>query len=60
MKALFVLEMFTFLSGHFGCRDKQLGKKAMVNFKFHRVGNIYYNTICINAPIYQEVKATRQ
>ena len=33
LKALFVLEIFTFLSWLFGYVEKRLDKKAMVNFK---------------------------
>ena len=37
LKALFVLEMFTFLSCLFGHVEKWLGRKAMVNFKIYEV-----------------------
>ena len=37
LKALFVLEVFTFLSWHFGYVEKQLDMKAMVNFKIYDV-----------------------
>ena len=37
LKALFVLEIFTFLSRVFDYTEKWLGKKAMINF---RLGNI--------------------
>ena len=33
LKALFVLEIFTFLYGIFGYVEKQLNEKAIVNFK---------------------------
>ena len=33
LKALFVLEILTFLSHVFGYLEKQVDKKAMVNFK---------------------------
>ena len=33
LKALFILEMFTFLSLPFSYAEKRLDKKAMVNFK---------------------------
>ena len=35
LKALFVLEIFTFLSCLFGYVEKWLDKKAMVNFKIY-------------------------
>ena len=37
LKALFVLEIFTSLSRHFGYVEKRLDKKAMVNFKIFDV-----------------------
>ena len=37
LKALFVLEIFTFLSSLFGYVEKQLDGKAMVNFKIYDV-----------------------
>ena len=37
LKALFVLEVFTFFSWLFGCVEKQFDKKAMVNFKMYDV-----------------------
>ena len=37
LKVLFVLKMFIFLSSLFGYVDKQLDKKAKVNFKTYRV-----------------------
>ena len=37
LKALFVLEIFTFLSWLFGYVEKRLDKKAMVNFKIYDV-----------------------
>ena len=37
LKTLFVLEIFTFLSLLFGYVEKQLDKKAMVNFKIFDV-----------------------
>ena len=44
LKALFVLEIFTFLSWIFGYVEKRLGKKIMVNFKTYDVTDCsYYN-----------------
>ena len=37
LKALFVLEIFTFLSRVFDYTEKWLGKKAMINFKIYDV-----------------------
>ena len=37
LKALFVLDIFTFLFWLFGYVEKRLDKKAMVNFKIHDV-----------------------
>ena len=33
LKALFVLEIFTFLSWRFGCVERRFDEKAQVNFK---------------------------
>ena len=47
LKALFVPEIFTFLSWLFGYVEKRLDKKAMVNFKIYDVidwTTSYYNT----------------
>ena len=41
-KALFVLEIFTFLSWIPGCAEKSLDKKAMVDFKLYDV--LYWTT----------------
>ena len=58
--ALFVFEMFSFLSWDFGYMEKRLDKKTKVNFKMYDVtewiANIY-NTHC---PVSQEAKAIRQ
>ena len=35
LKNFFVLEIFTFLSLHFGYVEKRLDQKAMVNFKIY-------------------------
>ena len=37
LKALFVLEIFTFLSWLFGYVEKRLGKKAKVNYKIYGI-----------------------
>ena len=37
IKALFILEVFTFLSWFFGYAEKPLDKKAMVNFKIYDI-----------------------
>ena len=37
LKSLFILEIFTFLSWRFGCVEKWLDKKTMVNFKIYGV-----------------------
>ena len=37
LKALFVLDIFTFLSWLFGYVDKQLDKTAMVNFTIYDI-----------------------
>ena len=42
LKVLFVLELLTFLSSHFGYVEKRLKKKAKVNFKTYDVA--YYTT----------------
>ena len=37
LRALFVLDIFTFLSLNFGYVEKRLDKKAMVDFKIYDV-----------------------
>ena len=37
LKALFVLEVFTFLSWLFGYVEKRLDEKAMINFKIYDI-----------------------
>ena len=37
LKALFVLDIFTFLSRVFGYVEKRLDRKAMVNYKIYDV-----------------------
>ena len=54
LKALFIFELFTFLSWYFGYLVKRRDKKAMVNFKSYDVLQYMY------CPISPEVKATRQ
>ena len=44
LKALFVLEIFTFLSLLFGYIEKRLDKKAKVNFKIYNWPTNNYNT----------------
>ena len=39
LKALFVREIFTFLSWIFGYEEKRVDKKAMVNFKIYDVAD---------------------
>ena len=41
VKALSVLEIFKFLSWFFGCVEKQLDRKAKVNFKLYDVTECY-------------------
>ena len=43
LKALFVLEIFTFLSLLFGYIEKRLDKKAKVNFKIYNWPTNNYN-----------------
>ena len=58
-KALFVRQIYTFLSRIFGYAEKRLDKKAMVNFKIYDV--IVWTTNNYNTQIIpQEVKAIRQ
>ena len=58
IKAFFVLEIFTFLFWLFRYVEKQLDKKAKVNFKVQRI--IDWTTNNYNTHISQEVKAIRQ
>ena len=37
MKALIVLEIFSFLSGLYGYVEKQLDKKAKIDFKIYNI-----------------------
>ena len=37
LKARFTLEIFTFLSSIFGCWEKRLDKKTMINFNMYDV-----------------------
>ena len=60
LKALFFLVIFSFLHQLFGYLEKQIDKKAMINFKIYDMADLRknnYNTYC---RLYQEVKATRQ
>ena len=54
LKALFVLEIFTFLSWLFGYAEEQLDKKTMVNFAdCHRLDSKYLQYTYY--PISQEI-----
>ena len=61
LKALFVLEIFTFLSWLFGYTEKRLEKKVKVNSKIYNITdwttNNYNTQYC---PISQEVKTIRE
>ena len=62
LKALFVLEIFTYFSWLFGYIEKRLNKKALVDFKICGVTDWTrnnYNTH-ISYPISQEVKPRRK
>ena len=54
LKALFVLEIFTFMSGRFGYVEKGLGEKAMINFKISDITDWITNNY--NTYIFQYVK----
>ena len=54
LKALFVVEIFTFLSWLFGYLEKRLDKKAMFNFKIYDVKN--WATSNYNTDIVQYLK----
>ena len=54
LKALFVLDIFTFLSWVFGYVEKRLDKKAMVNFKIYDVTD--WTTNIYNIHIAQYLK----
>ena len=54
LKALFILDIFTFLSWRFGHVEKQLDKKAEVNFKIYDVTDWTANNY--NAYIVQYLK----
>ena len=56
-KALFALEIFTFLSWLCGYVEKRIGKKAFVNFRIYVNTDWLQYTYC---PKSQEVKAARQ
>ena len=58
LKALFVLEIFTFLSSLFGYVEKALDMKQMVDFKFDDVADRTTNNYKYTYyPISQELKA---
>ena len=52
LKAFFVLEIFTFLSGLFGFVEKRLEKKAKVNFKIYYVTDWTANNYNVNTVLY--------
>ena len=54
LKALFLIEIFTFLYCIFGNLEKRLDKKTMVNFKIHDV--TYWITNVCNINIAQYLK----
>ena len=54
LKALFVIEIFTFLSWLFGYLEKRLDKKGMFNFKIYDVKN--WATSNYNTDIVQYLK----
>ena len=60
LKALFILEIFTFFSWLFGYVGKWLDKKAMVNFKIYDVTHGPTNNYNTQITQYLEVKAIRQ
>ena len=57
LKALFVLEIFTFLSSVFGYVGKRLHKKTMINFKIY--GLTDWKTNIYNVHITQYLKKQR-
>ena len=58
LKALLVFEIFTFLSRHFGYKDKQFVKMTMVNLKI-MTSQTAQQLQCTNCPISQEEKRIR-
>ena len=58
LKALFILQIFTFLSWLFGYVEKRLDKKAKVNFEVHDV--TAWTTNNYNTYIAQYLKKLRQ
>ena len=52
LKALFLIEIFTFLYCIFGKLEKRLDKKTMVNFKIHDVTDWITNVCNINIAQY--------
>ena len=56
LKALFVLEIFTFLSWHFGCVERRFDEKAKVNLKIDDVR--HWTTNKCNTPINQSDNVT--
>ena len=60
LKALFILEIFAFLSFLFGCVEKPFDEKAMVDFKIYDVTDCTTSNYLIYYPISEEVKAIKQ
>ena len=60
LKALFVLEIFSFLSCLFGYGVKRLDKQAKVNLKIYVVTDWTADITITICPISQEVKTIRQ
>ena len=52
LKALFLIEIFTFLYCIFGNLEKRLDKKTMVNFKIHDVTDWITNVCNIHIAQY--------
>ena len=59
VKALFVFEIVTFLSGLFGYVVKRLNKKAMVNFKIYDVTVLAASNYNIHLPNILRIKANK-
>ena len=60
LKALCVLQIFTFQSCFFGYVEKQLDKKVMVDFRIYDVTDWTTKLQYTYYPIYQEVKVTTE
>ena len=59
LKVLFVLEIFAFLSWHFGYVEKQLDRKAMVNFKIYDFTDSTTNNYLHTLPNISRVKGNQ-